>query len=266
MIFAAQRCWTSIASCGAPHVVLCVTALTRRHTLLRTGLITAVGIVLTLACSSGESLDPVFETDQISPSEIISGSSNALTGIKTFRFGLAHDKGNTILSNGIEVPNVSGAVMVPDSYTLDADTLVSGFFVNTQVTVIDQDSYMTHPITRSWQLLEPGTSPFGAFNPVSLVASILEHIEDPQIAPAEASKVGSYVIDGHLPTIALRSLTSGVDETAPQLDVRVTIDSSSLYPVEARITGRATTAESGDLVRTVRLFEFNADISIEPPI
>ena len=227
---------------------------------------TAVGMVLTLACSSGQSLDPVSDIDRIAPAEIISRSSNVLSGIKTFRFGLAHDNGNTILSNGIEVPNASGSVMVPDSYTLDADTLVSGLFLNTRVTVVNQDSYMTHPITRKWQLLEPGTSPFGTFNPVSLVASILEQIEEPQIAPAEASKVGSYVIDGHLPTTALKSLTSDVDETAPRLDVRVTIDSSSLYPVEARITGRATTTESRDLVRTVRLFEFNADISIEPPI
>jgi hypothetical protein len=144
--------------------------------------------------------------------------------------------------------------------------LVSGFFVNTAVTVINQDSYMTHPITGRWQLLEPGTSPFGTFNPVSLVSSILEQLENPQIAPSGASKVGSYVIDGHLPAIALKSLTSDVDETAPRLNVRMTIDGSSLYPVEARITGRVTTAESGDLVRTVRLFEFNADISIDPPI
>jgi hypothetical protein len=69
-----------------------------------------------------------------------------------------------------------------------------------------------------------------------------------------------------LPPIALKSLTGGVDETAPWLDVRVTIDGSSMYPVEARIIGRATSAESGDLVRTVRLFEFNSDIAIEPPI
>ena len=247
-------------------MVSCVTVLTRRHTPLWTGLITAFSIVMTLACSSGNSLEPVVDIEPISPAEIISRSSNALSGITTFRFGLAHDNGNTILSNGIEVPKASGTVMVPDSYTLDADMLVSGFFVNTRVTVIDQDSYMTHPITRRWQLLEPGTSPFGAFNPVSLIASILEQIENPQIAPPEASKAGSYVVDGNLPAIALKSLTSSVDDTAPRLDVRVTIDGSSLYPVEARITGRATTAESGDLVRTVRLFEFNADISIEPPI
>jgi hypothetical protein len=266
VIFAAPRCWTSTASCGVRHAVSCVTALTHRHTSLWTGLITALGIVLTLACSSGKSVDPGFDIDQMSPAEIISRSSAALPGITTFRFGLAHDNGNTILSNGIAVSNASGTVLVPGRYTLDADMLVSGFFVNTAVTVINQDSYMTHPITGRWQLLEPGTSPFGTFNPVSLVSSILEQFENPHIAPAQASKVGSYVIDGHLPAIALKSLTSDVDETAPRLNVRMTIDGSSLYPVEALITGRVTTAESGDLVRTVRLFEFNADISIEPPI
>ena len=243
-----------------------MTALTRRNFTLWPALIASVAIVLTVACSSGGSAEPLVDLEPLSPTEIISRSSDALSGISTFRFALSHDHGNTILTNGIEVPRASGTAMVPDSYTLDADTLVAGFFVNTQVTVIDQDSYMTHPITRRWQLVEPGTSPFGTFNPVSLVASILEQIENPQIAPTEASKAGSYVVDGSLPAIALKSLTGGVDETAPLLEVRVTIDGSSMYPVEARITGRATTAESGDLVRTVRLFEFNSDIAIEPPI
>jgi len=243
-----------------------VTVLTRRNTPFWVGLIAAVGVVLTAACSSGGPPEPVVDLEALSPAEIISRSSDALSGITTFRFALSHDHGNTILSNGIEVPRASGTAMVPDSYTLDADTLVAGFFVNTRVTVIDQVSYMTHPITQRWQLLEPGTSPFASFNPVSLVASILEQIENPQIAPDEASRTGSYVLDGSLPAIALKSLTGGVDETAPLLAVRVTIDGSSFYPVEARITGRATTAESGDLVRTVRLFEFNSDIAIEPPI
>ena len=243
-----------------------MTALTRRYSPLWVGLITAIGVVLTVACSSGGSSESVVVLEQISPAEIISHSSDALSDTTTFRFALSHDHGNTILTNGIEVSKASGTAMAPNSYTLDADTLVAGFFVNTRVTVIDQDSYMTHPITQRWELLEPGTSPFGTFNPASLVASILEQIEKPQIAPLEASKAGSYVVDGLLPAIALKSLTGGVDETAPQLEVRVTIDGTSLYPVEARITGRATTTESGELVRTVRLFEFNSDIAIEPPI
>ncbi len=243
-----------------------MTALTHRNTTLWASLIAAVGIALAVACSSEGSSEPVVDLEPLSPTEVISRSFDALSGLTNFRFALSHDHGNTILTNGIEVPKASGTVMVPDSYTLDADTLVAGFFVNTQVTVIDQDSYMTHPITQRWQLLEPGTSPFGTFNPVSLVASILEQIEDLQIAPSGASKAGSYVVDGSLPPIALKSLTGGVDETAPWLDVRVTIDGSSMYPVEARIIGRATSAESGDLVRTVRLFEFNSDIAIEPPI
>ena len=266
MIFAVPRCWTFTASFGALHVVLCVTALTRRIFALCPSLIAAFGIALTVACSSGGSPALVVDLEPLSAAEVISRSSDALSGITTFRFALSHDHGNTILSNGIEVPKASGTAMVPDSYTLDADTLVAGFFVNTQVTVIDQDSYITHPITQRWQLLEPGTSPFGTFNPVSLVASILEQIENPKIAPTEASEAGSYVVDGFLPAIALKSLTGGVDETAPLLEVRVTIDNSSFYPVEARITGRATSAEYGDLVRTVRLFEFNSDIAIEPPI
>ena len=84
-------------------MVSCVTALTRRYSPLWVGLITAIGVVLTVACSSGGSSEPVVVLEQISPAEIISRSSDALSDTTTFRFALSHDHGNTILTNGIEV-------------------------------------------------------------------------------------------------------------------------------------------------------------------
>jgi hypothetical protein len=223
-------------------------------------------ITLIVGCSSDDSSDSIATLDPLSPSEIVSRSSDALADITTFRFALSHDGGNTILTNGIEVQEASGTAVAPGSYTLDADTLVAGFFVNSQIVVIDHDSYMTHPVTHRWQLLEPDVSPFRTFNPVSLVASILEQVQDLTPAPPGSAQEGVYVIGGKLPAIALVALTGGVDETAPPLNVLVTVDGTSLFPVEARITGRATSAESGELVRTVRLFEFNSDIVVEPPI
>ena len=230
------------------------------------GLVAALTITLIFGCSSDDPSDPSITLDPLSPPEIISRSSDALAGITTFRFALSHDGGNTILTNGIEVQQASGMAVAPDSYTLDADTLVAGFFVHSKVVVIDQDSYMTHPVTHRWQLLEPEVSPFRTFDPVSLVASILGQVRDLTPPPPNSAQRDVYVIGGKLPAAALVALTGGVDETAPPLDVLVTVDGTSLFPVEARITGRATSAESGDLVRTVRLFEFNSEIAVEPPI
>ena len=251
----------------------CVTALTRKRssaTRLWAGLLASLTVILALACSSGGPTDPVPTVEPLSPPEVIARSSDALSGLASFRFALSHDRGNTVLSNGIQVQRVTGTAIAPDRYTLDADTLVAGFFVNTQVIVIDQDSYMTHPITHRWQLLGADVSPFGAFDPTLLVANILEQVGDPVHAPvqdlAAPGNSGVYVIDGDLPAAALSSLTGGVDESAPPLSVRITVDGVTFLPVEARITGRATVGESGDLVRTVRLFEFDANITIEPPI
>ncbi|HCV28012.1 MAG TPA: LppX_LprAFG lipoprotein [Dehalococcoidia bacterium] len=226
-------------------------------------------MALTVACSSDGASDPSdlpINLDSLSPMQVVSRSVDALTGLSTFRFALSHKYGNSILTNGVQVTVATGTAAVPDSYTLNADTLVAGFWVNSRVVVIDQDSYMTHPITRDWQLLEPGTSPFGTFNPVSLIEGILEQIEVPTHAPPGSASAGTYAIDGILPVVALKSLTGGVDESAPPLKVRVTVDGASQFLVEARITGRATATESEDLIRTVRLFEFNSDITIDPPI
>jgi hypothetical protein len=247
-------------------VVSCVTALTRKRLVkipLWTALLFPMAFLFFVACSSSDPPDSTVSLESLSGTEIVSRASDALAGVTTFRFALSHDEGDTILANGIVVQKVTGTAVTPDSYTLDADTLVAGFFVNTQVIVIDQDTYMTNPITRVWQQLEPGTSPFGSFNPALLVAGVLSQIENP--VPGSPTNEGEYVVTGTLPAIALKSLTGGVNESAPDLDVRVTVDGDSFAPVEARITGRATSSEPGDLVRTVRLFEFNTAITIEPP-
>ncbi len=231
---------------------------------MRIALVFTVAFLFFVACSSSDTLDPSMSLESLTGTEIVSRASDALAAVSTFRFTLSHDEGNTVLTNGIEVQKVTGTALMPDNYTLDADTLVAGFFVNTQVILIDQDTYMTNPITRIWQQLEPGTSPFGSFNPASLVANILAQIENP--LSSSSTNQGEYVVTGKLPAVVLKSLTGGVDESAPDLDVRVTLDGDSFVPVGARITGRATSAEQGDLVRTVRLFEFNTAITIEPPI
>ncbi|MCH7907288.1 MAG: LppX_LprAFG lipoprotein [Chloroflexi bacterium] len=248
-----------------------MTALIRRRsapTRFRYGLVPSLVILaaLTFACSSDDQTEPVPTLEPLSPAEVIARSSDALSGLTSFRFALSHDRGNTVLTNGIQVQRVTGTAVAPGSYTLNADTLVSGFFINTEVVVIDQDSYMTHPITHRWELLGPDASPFGTFDPTLLVANILDQVDAPAHAPPGSGKDGVYVIDGNLPPAALSSLTGGVDESAPPLAVRVTVDGATFLPVEARITGRATETESADLVRTVRLFEFDAGITVEPPI
>ncbi|MDA1256233.1 MAG: LppX_LprAFG lipoprotein [Chloroflexi bacterium] len=223
-------------------------------------------IGLTVGCSSSDPAEPAPILTPLSSLEVVSRSSEALANVTSFRFALSHDGGNTILTNGIQVQQASGTALAPDSYTLAADTLVAGFFVNTEVVVIDQDAYMTHPITRQWQLLGPDASPFGNFNPALLVSSILEQVSDPVMGFGYTTQPVGYLIDGNLPAAALSSLTGGVDEAAPALKVRVSVDATTFLPVEARVTGRATVNESSDLIRTVRLFEFDSDIAIEPPI
>ena len=260
---------TFTASYGVTFVVSCVTALTPDFPALRwrwIGLTLSMVALLAVACSSDGSDELLTALEPLTPEQVVSRSSEAMSGMSTFRFSLSHDQGNTVLTNGIEVQKASGTATIPDSYTLDADTLVSGFFVNSQGVVIGDDSYMTHPITRGWQLLEPEASPFRTFDPVSLVGSILGQVVEITSTPASEIAGGTYAIDGKLPAIALTTLTGGVDETAPPLAVRVTIDGTSLFPVEARIVGRATAEEPDDLVRTVRLFAFNSDITIAPPL
>lgn len=221
---------------------------------------------IAISCSSDGTEDLAATLEPLSPEEVVSRSSEALSGISTFRFALSHAQGNTVLTNGIEVQKATGTAATPGSYTLDADTLVSGFFVNSQVVVIGNDSYMTHPITHDWQLLEPDASPFKTFDPVSLVGNILGQISEIVPTPEDSVPDGAYAVDGDLPAEALTTLTGGVDETAPALEVRVIVDGTTMFPVEARIVGRATTDEHDNLVRTVRLFAFNSDITIEPPL
>ena len=248
----------------------CVIVLTPDHVAatrwLSLGLVGGLLAFMLTACASSQVEVSGPSQDTLSPSQVVSLSSDALSDISTFRFSLSHNGGSTVLTNGIQVLDVSGTAATPNSYRITADTLVSGFFVNSQIVVIGNDSYMTHPITQDWQQLTTGANPFSAFDPVKMVRNILNQVSNTVLTSSNLIPAHTYGVDGQLPAQALATLTGGVDETAPPLKVRLIVDRTSMAPIEARVTGRTTVTESDNLVRTVRLSEFNSDVVIEPPL
>ena len=74
-----------------------------------------------------------------------------------------------------------------------------------------------------------------------------------------------FVIEGDLPVEALEPLLGGSLMEGNTVDVRLTIDSDSLFLTSAVLDGRLTPIEPDGVVRTITLSEFNEQVTIDPP-
>ncbi len=235
----------------------------RRFVALAAALLFALSVG---ACSggSGEREDQAPTPEPLTAAVVLERAVSAVAGAPSFRFELTHRRGATVLSNGIQVDKATGAAVVPDRYSLDADTRIGRAYFRTQVVVLGEVTYMRNPLADRWDKLTAEESPFGFFNPPALVAGIIGQVMEPALGTVPDSIEGEYVIDGRLPAAALKPLTGAVDEAAV-LAVRIRVAADDFLPSSAEITGRATADESDDIVRVIRLWDFGARIELEPP-
>ena len=216
------------------------------------------------ACSSGtEPATTPTQEIQITAEEALARALQTMRAIPGFRFEMTHPTGSTELSGGLQLRKASGAAVNPGRLELEAEADLGRAFVRVQAIVIDGETWMTNFLTGNWSKIPPEDSPFSFLDPIQLVVNVLDQVTAPARLPSESE--GTLLLTGKAPAIAFRSLVGRVDEAA-QIDVRLTLDSTSFALLEAEIIGHLQPNDGADAVWLIELSGFDSNILIEPPI
>ncbi len=222
----------------------------------------AIALAIFVACGSGDDATPTPES--IFPPQALENTRAAMAEVPEFEFKLTHPKGSTSLPGGLSLRSATGAVIVPRQLSVSAGADLGRLFVKVDAVVIDGETWMTNPLTRNWASIAPEDSPFSFLDPVQLVTDVLDSTTDPAY-PADSSSDGEIILlDGKVPSEALRALV-GTVLPGEILDVRMHVDRGTSLLHTAVITGRLQPEDEADYVRRID-FEFDGDISIEPPL
>ena len=200
----------------------------------------------------------------LDPLEILERSGQAMQTLRTFNFRLYHDHGSLELIPGLHVNKASGKVVNPDKLSVEfSGSFGEGFAIRSQVITVGSQTYMTNPLTGTWEASDASVSLLGFFSPTRGISEMMAQIEDASLVDTERSDK-EYRLSGSLPTTALAPLV-GSTLTNKTVRVELTIEAGSDQLLEARFKGTVTPTDVEDAERVIVLSFFNEDISIEAP-
>ena len=206
---------------------------------------------------------------------LLEAAAGALAALETFGFELATTRGVSTILEGFELKDVEGVVRRP----LDVEAEVTLGLPIGEITIkavgVDGEFWIQDPLSDGeWISLGGDPQIQSLINPAALITSAVRLVQDAQITGTE--KVGGIettVVEGTVDfSSELKSIANlaGESESLQQYlaegarDVTFWIDEENRV-VELEIRGPLFAAESDDVVRVLRFFDFNEPVQIEVP-
>ena len=242
--------------------------LVRLGTLLPSLLILAMA-ALAASCGSQEAPTSQPGVPTPTPRQLIQQSSRQMTALNTAKFDLFHeDDGSSQLFPGVELTRVEGDVDMPDRFAVSAEaiSLFPRSFVRIDVVVSGDQALMTDFLNREkWNPFPIESLPFNFANLGRTLSDII-------LSMAALSLVGQESVDG-VPsrrirgTVGSAALAPLVPEAAEgfvlTMDLWIGEKKSLLRRV--RIEGQILSTDQQDLVRVLRIRDFDEPVEITLP-
>ena len=197
------------------------------------------------------------------PATVLERSGKAMQDLESFRFELTHNEGGTEFIPALLVEEALGEVVKPDRLSLKfSGTFGGSYAIKSTLVSVGGTTYMTNPLTGTWQEMDDTVSPLGFFNPTVGIAGMMLQLEEPKEVETDRDDV--HRLTGTLPAAALSPLLGSAIQDA-YVDVDLTIDAERHYLLEAIVSGRVIESDEEGIVRTIELRDFGEPIVIEAP-
>ena len=211
---------------------------------------------------------------------LLEAAAETMRQVQSFRFRLTTENGVTTILEQVELESVEGAVQRPDRFQATVAAKLAIVSVALEVVGIGETLWVQDPLSATGEFSEVGLGSGLAevLNPDRLFVAAVGLIEKPTIAgEAEVDGVKATVVEGEFRPLRALELAGTPVPTPSAADraeiglilneplfVQLWIDESNRV-IQMAFAGRLLAAEDPDIVRVLRLSEFDAPIEIEPP-
>ena len=202
------------------------------------------------------------------PRELLDRAAHALSELESVRFNLTHEEGGTEMGGGFLITAVEGQAVFPDRAALDARAVSTSFGVTVELGIVQvgRQAYLRDPLSGSWSVVDLSELPF-------LFAGVNVSVANALVDAVDVTFEGSRELDG-MPVFALKATISTeiLKELVPsvqvgeRLSVEVLMGQEDSLVRSLRLEGAPLSQDTPEMVRVLRLSEFNAAITIEPPL
>lgn len=216
--------------------------------------------LLLIACGGD---DAPAATDA-SPQELLAKSATAVQDVTTLHFRLTHENGTTPMPLNLQLVTAEGDIVLPDRLAAKLNARAASVSVSLDVIGIADRTWITNPFTRRWQTLPEATIQDVA-DPAALVASLLDSLDNPQVAgSSEIDDVSTVHITGTMDSGALEGALP-IAHAGLTVNVDLWIGEDDSLPRRVRLNGPIASDDAEKIVRQVDFSDYNARVDIQPP-
>ena len=189
-----------------------------------------------------------------------------LLALSSVHFEITHPGEGTGMGGGLLLTSVEGVAVFPNRAEMTAAGTISPAVVNFGIVQIAETTYFSGPFDDTWRIVAPGTLPFNFVAMHESVAHAIVSAAD--LVVADGGKLdGTPVVTlaGTISSEDLRGLVPGTAEGRP-LRVTASMRRDNGLPIRVTLAGSLIGVDTEAMVRHLDLSDFDAAVTIEPPL
>ena len=191
-----------------------------------------------------------------------------LRQLSTVHFEVTHEAGGTDLGGGLVLLTAEGDALFPDRAELTALTVLESAGINLSMGIVQiaRDTYVRDPVSRIWREADPGTIPFNFVGMHDSLADALAATTE--LALGDGGKQGgveTFLLRGAVAARAFAGLVPSASEES-MLRIEVWIGKEDALPRSVRMVGVLVAGDPPGMTRLMSLRDFNAPVTVEPPL
>jgi len=203
--------------------------------------------------------------ENLSPADVLAKSYDSMQAAKSFHFSMEHDTSGTPISKEILMTKLSGDIVSPDKLQATIIGTYAGMAIEVSLVTVSGQTYMTNPISGSWEPAPNSFKVLSVFDPSNGVASIIKGLTNvTDLGDEKMSGTKCYHLKGDVLSENLATLT-GTTATGVKVGTEVWISKKDFLVQQVKLTGKITDTEADGITRTLTFTNYNKDIDIKLP-
>jgi hypothetical protein len=225
----------------------------RRRFLISTAVV-AIGV---FGCSPAQ--------PELSATDIVKKSSDALKTVKSAHFKLSSTGGMMAIGTGLLAKSIEGDVVQPDRLKGTATSTFGKITVEISFISVGGQQFITNPITKKWEKLPGSQASPNLLDPDKGAPKLLTQAQNlKKVANESIDGVDCYHVTGDVPSSLVAGLI-GAQGNDTALSGEIWIGTTDFLPRKIHLTGKVTPDEPPQIERVLELANFNESIQIDPP-
>src|SRR2546423_2408611 len=198
--------------------------------------------------------------------QLLAALQKNFRNVSAFHVTLQINNPGKAITDGIQLLNANGDIVMPDKVKAQATVVLSGQSITVNLISIANNQFITDPITGQWRVIKGILDPRTLTNSDTGIASLIGKVQNvSQPSDDTVNGVPCWRVTGQLNARYLAFFTGGGVPAGSMLQMSTCIGKADSLPYQLKVTGQAAAGDTAKTTRTFLLSNYNENVNIAAP-